>query len=151
MVNRPRVLGVFTSRCTLPSMHIDCISVIADDQATEPEQEASYVWSFREALTSRLIMGPLRSQRGFCTKLYSPWINKPLLHKRPARPTLIIIQSKTMGFRGKHFMVSELVWVGSCDGLGQLETPPCTVWYSHQIKVADDAAGRKARPPFISY
>lgn len=31
----------FTSHCALLHMQIDCVSVIADDQATEPEEEAS--------------------------------------------------------------------------------------------------------------
>lgn len=37
----------FTSHCTSPHLQIDCVSVIADDQATEPEEEASNDWSFQ--------------------------------------------------------------------------------------------------------
>lgn len=38
---------------------------LADHQDSFPEQEASYVWSLKEALATRLIMDPLRSEGAF--------------------------------------------------------------------------------------
>lgn len=79
-------------------VQIDHNSLIFGSPAHSAEREASYVWSLKEALAAYLIMEPLRSDGAFAQEPNPLWINKPFLHKQPAKPTLIIIQSQRMGF-----------------------------------------------------
>lgn len=88
----------FSLYCILLHVQIDHNSLIFGSPAHSAEREASYVWSLKEALAAYLIMEPLRSDGAFAQEPNPLWINKPFLHKQPAEPTLIIIQSQRMGF-----------------------------------------------------
>lgn len=51
-------------------MQIDCVSVIADDQATEPEEKASNDWSFQRGFNQSPNNGAIQTPKGlffFCT------------------------------------------------------------------------------------
>lgn len=81
----------FSLYCMSLCVQIDYNSLIFGSPAHFAEREASYVWSLKEALPAYLIMEPLRSDGAFAQEPNPLWINKPFLHKQPAKPTLIII------------------------------------------------------------
>lgn len=128
--------GWFLGFFCLTLLHVaacaDCLQF--GSPAHLAEREASCVWSLKEAFAAYLIMEPLRSDGAFAQEPNPLWINKPFLHKQPARPALIIIQSQRIP-SPMDFMVSRLVWASLRDGFGRLVTlawlvPPQS-WVAH--------------------